>query len=64
MIQDSWHDFERTEIQRRREAATSRLRSANLTDEELLTLQREVMDLKNREDLIVKRDRRDTKRNP
>ena len=64
VVQDCWDAFERGELQRRRGSAESRLRTANLPNEELLALQKEIMDLKNREDLIAKRNRRHPERNP
>jgi len=63
VVLDCWNAFERSEIQRRREAVTSKLRSANLSDAELQAIQREIMELKNREDLLMKQDRRAPKRN-
>jgi DNA primase len=61
---DCWREFERGEIQRRREAATSRMRAPGLPFGELLALQREVMDLQKRLDSLSKTDRSAVKRNP
>ena len=58
VVQDCWSAFERSALQRRRGVVESRLRMPDLSSAELQALQKEVMDLKNREDQIAKRNRR------